>query len=110
MSLNNEIKEIDIFDIIGKPSEEEYVELDATNISLSIINQIDAICDRKNISQTELADMLDVSKSYITQLYTGSKNINMKMLSKMLRNLKCDLSLEISESVKFDGTGDEIYR
>ncbi|QEC52156.1 helix-turn-helix protein [Anseongella ginsenosidimutans] len=56
--------------------------LDESLVSLRIMKEIDKILDSKNLSNRELAIELGYSESYISQLMTGVKNVNVSFISK----------------------------
>lgn len=68
-------------------------------LSYRFLSEIEKITDARNLSRKELALMLGVSASYITQLYRGSKVINMDMLVRLEQalNIRFDITAIMSE-------------
>ena len=63
-------------------NEEEKIEHDAGMISLRMLSEVEKFCDDRNIKKTDLAAMVGTSKSYITQLFRGDKNINANIMAR----------------------------
>lgn len=61
---------------------EEKIEHDAGMISLRMLSDVEKLCDDRNLKKTDLAGMVGTSKSYITQLFRGDKNINANMMAR----------------------------
>lgn len=61
------------------------------------LSEVDKICDDKKISKKELASRIGTSPSYITQIFRGSKTVNLEMLVKFQKAL--DFKYEISINV-----------
>ena len=54
----------------------------AQMLSYRFLSEVQKICDKRKISRAELAEMTGVSRSYITQLFRGTKQCNMEILAK----------------------------
>jgi hypothetical protein len=54
-------------------------------LHLNIINEILVLMEKNNFNKADIAKLLNTSKSYITQLFSGDKLINLKMLAKLQR-------------------------
>lgn len=63
-------------------SDEEKIEHDAQMISYRILSEIERICDQNKIKKKDLAQLTGTSKSYITQLFNGSKSVNTNIMAK----------------------------
>lgn len=81
-------------DLFSFKSKEDKIEHDAQMISYRILSELERICEQKNISRKTLADMVGTSKSYITQLFSGSKSINTTMMARFENAL--DARFEVS--------------
>lgn len=46
------------------------------------LSEVEKICDEKEISKKELAAKIGTSASYITQLFRGTKTVNLETLAK----------------------------
>ena len=45
--------------------------------------------EEKNMTQQELADLLNVDKQYVWKLENGKKNLTMNYLDKLIQTLNC---------------------
>ena len=57
-------------------------KIDVALVSLRIIKQIDIFLDNNDINQKDLANELEISESFVSQLMSGTKKINVKILNK----------------------------
>jgi transcriptional regulator with XRE-family HTH domain len=62
-------------------------------ISYRILSEIEKICNDRIISRKELAVLVGVSPSYITQLFRGNRRVNMDFVAKIEHAL--DIQFEI---------------
>lgn len=62
-------------------NEEDRIDVKASFIQLEILEEIKKIMEDKNISRTELAEKLKKSKSFVSQLFSGDKALNLKMIA-----------------------------
>jgi len=72
----------------------EIIEFEAEMIHLDIMHEIQYLMDKYDINRTQLAKFLNVTKGYITQLFSGDKLINLKTLAKIQRIFKIKFSFE----------------
>lgn len=63
-------------------SKGEEIEHKAQMLSYHFLSEVEKECDRRKISRAELAEMVGTSRSYITQLFRGTKMVNMDILAK----------------------------
>lgn len=71
-------------EIILPSSKDEKLTFEAQMIHLDFIARLSDIMRFKGIkSKKELAELLGTSQSYITQLFSGEKLINLKLLAKI---------------------------
>ncbi|RZK20227.1 MAG: XRE family transcriptional regulator, partial [Flavobacterium sp.] len=63
-------------------------------ISYKILSEVEKVCEEKKIKKKDLAVMIGTSKSYITQLFRGVKQINTLTMAKF------EDALQISFEVK----------
>jgi len=83
---NNNNKQI--IDLLIPNTEKEKLELEARMIQLDFIDRLHELMKYKNIkSKKELADLLGTTPSFITQLFSAEKLINLKHLAKLQRVL-----------------------
>ncbi len=62
-------------------NEEDRIEVKASFIQLDILDEVKKLMEEKNISRTELAKKLKKSKSFVSQLFSGDKALNLKMIA-----------------------------
>ncbi|MBU2492653.1 MAG: helix-turn-helix transcriptional regulator [Bacteroidetes bacterium] len=62
-------------------NEEDRIDVKASFIQLDILAEIKNLMTEKNISRTELAEKLKKSKSFVSQLFSGDKALNLKMIA-----------------------------
>lgn len=67
--------------IIQIKNKSEKIQLMTEFMHLKIMNEISKLMKNRSINKTQLADKLHVSKSYVTQLFTADKIINLNLLS-----------------------------
>lgn len=77
-SLINELEDLFKFE-----NEAERIEIKASFIQIDILKEVNDFMEAKNISRTELAKKLKKSKSFISQLFSGDKQLNLKMIAQL---------------------------
>ena len=90
----------------------ERIEIKASFIQLDILDEIKKLMEEKNISRTELAEKLKKSKSFVSQLFSGDKALNLKMIAQFqeIFNVKFIPSFkDYSEYLKTKDVGKEGY-
>ena len=87
-------------------NDNEKIQLKAEMLHLDIMNEISQLMEKKSISKTQLADKLNVSKSYITQLFTGDKLINLKLLSQIQVIFDVSFTIQPKDNFKKYGSFD----
>lgn len=78
-------------------TENEKVEHDAEMISFRILSEVEKFCDDNNIKRKDLAELVGTSKSYITQLFNGSKSINTSIMSKIENALNVTFEIKLKQ-------------
>jgi transcriptional regulator with XRE-family HTH domain len=79
--------------LLSFKNEGDKIEHDAQMISYRILSEVEKLCDEKKIKKKDLAEMVGTSKSYITQLFNGTKSINTSIMAKFENAL--DITFEI---------------
>lgn len=64
-------------------NENEKFQLLSELLHLNIMNEVSTLMNNKRINKAQLARKLNVSKSYITQLFTCDKVINLKLIAQI---------------------------
>lgn len=62
------------------------------------LSEIEKITDDRNISRKQLAELIGVSPSYITQLYRGNKPLNIETLAKVEKALDFRFDIKAIDS------------
>jgi transcriptional regulator with XRE-family HTH domain len=93
MSSENEKMMNELESLLTFNNEEEKLELEATLLHLKFIKIIEAIMKQEGLSKADIASKLSTSKSYITQLFTGDKLLNIKMMARIQQVL--DINFEV---------------
>ena len=81
--LQNKLK-----DAISFKNEDEIIDFNASILSLEFTDLIEELMKNNDINKAQLARKLKTSKSYITQLFSGDKLINLKLLARIQRIFK----------------------
>ncbi|MDP3913629.1 MAG: helix-turn-helix transcriptional regulator [Bacteroidota bacterium] len=98
MSFENEQMVNELESLLSFNNKEEKMELEAELLHLKFIKVIEEAMKLEGISKAEIAAQLATSKSYITQLFSGDKLLNMKMLARLQQVL--DISFQIDAERK----------
>lgn len=64
-------------------SEEDRTDFLSTATHLDFMFEIQKLLDQEGWSHSKLAELLDVDKSYISQLFTGTKTFNANLVGKL---------------------------
>lgn len=97
---DNQYIDNELDDLFGEIDDKELVAFNAKMIQLDFIQMLDGILKDKDISYAVLANKLGVSKSYISQLYSAKKKINLTTLSKLCKIL--DIEFEIKPKMRIN--------
>jgi len=71
-------------------------------IHAAIIIEIERIRKKRGLTKTQVANRLNVSKSFLSQLYAGTRFINIEHLAKIQQQLDVNInfSIEARESIR----------
>ena len=100
------IKELD--KALKFENEEDRIEVKASFIQMDILDEVRKLMEERKISRTELAKRLNKSKSFVSQLFSGDKALNLKMIAQFqeIFNVKFIPTFndyaEYSSTVKFN--------
>ncbi|MDX9806126.1 MAG: helix-turn-helix transcriptional regulator [bacterium] len=72
----------------------EKIEFDAMKIQMKFLFKIQDIMDKRGMSRKDLAQKMETSKAFVTQLFGSDKFLNMKTIAK-LQNI-FDIRIEIN--------------
>jgi ribosome-binding protein aMBF1 (putative translation factor) len=111
MSSENEKMMNELESLLAFNDEKEKIELEATLLHLKFVKIIEEAMKQEGLSKKNVAEKLDTSKSYITQLFSGDKLLNMKTLAKIeqLLNINFDIKAEPKRPM-FKTVDREIFR
>lgn len=98
MKLNNIVTNPAFDELFRFKDQDEKLEHDAQMISYRILSEIEKMCDEKKIRKKDLAQMTGTSKSYITQLFNGTKAINTSILAKFENALNVTLEIKLKKN------------
>ncbi|MFD3002623.1 helix-turn-helix domain-containing protein [Pontibacter toksunensis] len=99
-------------DALTFKSDEDKRQFEAEMINLDLMHLLQTAMEDKGINKAQLAEDLNTSKSYITQLFSADKLLNLKFLAKALHvfNARLSVSLEYND-VDYSGLpGVDEYR
>ncbi|WP_276362773.1 helix-turn-helix domain-containing protein [Daejeonella sp. H1SJ63] len=74
-------------------TDEELLEQEARLLSFQFLSEIESAMEKQRMSKKDLAEKVNTSASYITQLFRGDRLANFNILAKIQRAL--DLKFEI---------------
>lgn len=64
-------------------------------VSLRILSEIEEICIKRNITHKQLAKEIEISESYLSQLFCGDKQINTMFIAKIEEAFDLTLSSKL---------------
>ena len=87
MTSNNKQKEIKerLKSLLSFDDENDKLEFETSLIHLDIIDNIIELMNERGYTKARLAKELKTSKSYITQLFSGDKLVNLHLIAKLQR-------------------------
>jgi transcriptional regulator with XRE-family HTH domain len=73
---------------------------DAEGIKIEIAEQIYEIMEKKHINQTKLAEMLDVTRAYVSKILKGNANLTIETLAKISNGLDAHWEIKLNKKTK----------
>jgi transcriptional regulator with XRE-family HTH domain len=73
-------------------------KIDEALVSLRFMKQIDTFLDLNNLNQKELANDLDTSPAFISQLMSGTKKINTSFINKFEKKYNIEFKVLIQSN------------
>lgn len=64
-------------------TKKEEIAYHSQMISYRILSVVETVCTEKNIKKKDLAALVGTSRSYITQLFRGTKQVNTLMMARL---------------------------
>ena len=81
--------------IVAFRSKKEKHEFQIIAFHLDIMNKIKCEMDKQGLTQKDLAKKLKVSKSYVSQLFSGDKILNLSMINDIKNVLGCTINFDL---------------
>ena len=80
-------------------SKNERIEHNSQMISFRILSEVEKLCVEKKIKKKELAEMVGTSRSYITQLFRGTKQINTDIMARFedVLNMHFEVKIKLND-------------
>ncbi|MCF6270995.1 MAG: helix-turn-helix domain-containing protein [Melioribacteraceae bacterium] len=64
-------------------NEDDRIDVKASFIQLEILDEVKEIMKAKNLSRKDLAKKMGRTPSFVSQLFSGDKSLNLKMIAKL---------------------------
>jgi len=71
-------------------------KIETALVSLRFVKEIDVFLYNNNLTQKEFADKMNVSGSYISQLMTGTKRINMEFIKNFEKYFNIEFKISLT--------------
>ncbi len=81
-------------------SEEDQIDIEASVLMLNFLAEIENIQKIKGIDRMSLAKSINISPSYLTQVFSGNKPLNFKTLAKIQKALNIRFEVKLVERKK----------
>ena len=85
--------------ILAFNKDKEKLQFEAEMLHLDIMYTIQCLIKERNLSKTEVAKQLNVSKGYLTQLFSADKLLNLKTIAKFQRIFEVKFSFKSESNV-----------
>ena len=82
-------------------SSNQKAKLEEELLSLKFIATIEELLEQNDVNRSDLANILDTSKSYVSQVFSGDKMINIRILAKIQRALNVSFKLYAVDNNRF---------
>lgn len=80
----------------------EIIEHAAQMISYRILSEVEKMCDKRKMTKKELAAAVGTSASYITQLFRGTKAVNMEIMAKFEKTLDFQFRITAGKAIPIE--------
>ena len=87
-------------DLFTFKNEKEKIEHMSQMISFRILSEVEKVCETKGIKKKDLAELIGTSRSYITQLFRGTKKVNTDIIAKFEESLDCSFQIVLLPNKK----------
>ena len=75
-------------------------EFKLEGLKIEVVERILEAMERKDVNRKELADLLGVSKPFVSKLLNNGSNVTIKTLLQITEALDCDLNVSIKSRVE----------
>lgn len=82
-------------------SSKEKAKLEEELLSLKFIATIEELLEQNDVNRSDLANILDSSKSYVSQVFSGDKMLNIRILARIQRALNVSFKLYAVDNNRF---------
>jgi len=89
---NNKIKN-QLMSLISPMSDEAELDIDKHILSAKFLSEIQKHLETADMKKKDFAELMDVSASFITQLFTGDKMVSMEFLSNAQKKLNIEFTI-----------------
>ena len=86
--------------LLNNMSREDLISSKADVLALQFLEIVDQKMEQENISKKELAQKVETSASFITQLFRGARKPNRKVLAKMSLELGIEFKVMTEEMIQ----------
>ena len=84
-------------DVLRFQDHDDRLEFEVEMIHLDIMSHVRQLMENQGMNKTMLAEQLQTSKGYISQLFSGDKIINLKLLVKLQRIFNVQFTITSQE-------------
>ena len=85
-------------EIVEPADEANALAMETRLLMYRFLSEVEKISEERGISRKELAQMIGTSPSFITQLFQGTKTVNLTTLAKFQKALNFTFRIEAIES------------
>lgn len=104
------VKEMNWDNIFSVENEEEQIELDAQMLMFRFLSEVEKYQELKGITKKALAEKINTSASYITQLFRGDKPLNFYTIAKIQKALAIKFAINsYSEEQEYTIDNEEYF-
>lgn len=82
-------------------SSNQKAKLEEELLSLKFIATIEELLEQNDVNRSDLANILDSSKSYVSQVFSGDKMLNIRILARIQRALNVSFKLYAVDNNRF---------
>lgn len=80
-------------------NKKEEIKILSEIVNQDFVDAIKSSLESRNISQTNLAKEIGVSKSYVSQVFNGNRHVNMSFITRIRR--KYEIPLELVDTSRY---------